>query len=143
MQCLQIQWRHVNYHKSGNQCFIQFLRSRITVIHRTNKTCCRMQLYSGISRYINASSMIQCGMKHGYRVILCHINLIENTKTAVLCTFVNRSLSKLNFIIFKSICTYQCCTVCIHMKGNIIGWSSKHPGKCLAEDIFPCCLCSR
>ena len=95
-----------------------------------------------ISRYINTSSVVQCRMENRNRIILCHIDLVQDSESAILGAAVYTSLPKLYLIIYKSICADQIPAVCIYMKGYIINRSSEDPCKVFCQNILSCSLSS-
>ena len=75
-------------------------------------------------------------MKHTGCIIFCHIDLIEDTKSAFFRTAVHTSFSELYFIISEGVRSNQGTAVGIYIKRNIIGGSSKHPGQIFRQNIF-------
>ena len=99
-----------------------------------------MQINLVISRHIDTSSIVQCRMQHGDCIVLCHINLIQYTKSTVLRALVDASFSQFHLIVFKGIGSDQIAASGIDMERNIIGRSSEDPGKVLCQDVFSCRL---
>ena len=89
-----------------------------------------------ISRNINGTPIVQRCMKNRDCIIFCHIDLIKDSKSAIFCTPVNASLSKLYFIILKSVRTNQIPTVCIDVKRNIIRRPVKYICQIFCQNIF-------
>ena len=95
-----------------------------------------MKIYFVISWHINGPAVIQCGMKYRNRIILRHIDLIQNTESAFLSTLVNASLTQLHLIIHESICSNQVTAVCIHMKGHVIHRSPENICQIFCQHIL-------
>ena len=75
--------RHVKDCKTRCERFVELPRSRIPVIHCRDKTCLRLKLHPGISRNIQNAPEIKGGMEDGEGFIFSHIDLIEDTESAL------------------------------------------------------------
>ena len=95
-----------------------------------------MKINFVISRHINGTTVIQSSMENGNRIVLRHVDLIQDSKSTVLGTLVNRSLSQLHLIVHKRICADQITAVGIYMKRNIIGRAVKNICQILCQNIF-------
>ena len=99
-----------------------------------------MKINFVIARDIDGTTIIQSCMENGNCIVLCHINLVEDSETTVFCTLIDSSFAKLNFIVHESVCAYQISAVCIYMKGNIVRGAVENICQVLCKDIFSCCL---
>ena len=99
-----------------------------------------MKINFVIARDIDGTAIIQSCMKNGNCIVLCHIDLVEDSETTVFCTLIDSSFAKLNFIVHESVCAYQISAVCIYVKGNIVCGTVENICQVLCKDIFSCCL---
>jgi len=93
-----------------------------------------------VSRHINGTAVVQCGMKHGNCIIFRHIDLIQNSKSAFLGALVYASLAKLHLIVLKGIGPDQVSAVGIDMERYVIHRTSENKCQILCQHIFPSCL---
>ena len=56
-----------------------------------------------IARNINGAAIVQSCMKDRDRIVLCHIDLIQNTEATILGTLIDAALSEADFIVYKGI----------------------------------------
>ena len=68
--------------------------------------------------------MIQCGMQYRNRIIFCHIDFVQDSKSSKFRALVDGAFPKANLIIYKGIRSNQIGTVCIYMKRNVVFRSS-------------------
>ena len=93
-----------------------------------------------VSRHVNGAAVIQSSVKHRNRIIFRHVDLIQNTEAAFLCTLVNASLAQLHLVIHEGICSDQVAAVCVHMERHVIHRSSKNIRQVLCQNILTSCL---
>ena len=79
-----------------------------------------MKINFVIARDIDGTAIIQGCMKNGNCIVLCHINLVEDSETTVFCTLIDSSFAELNFVVHESVCANQISAVSIYMKRNIV-----------------------
>ncbi len=75
-----------------------------------------MKIDPVISRNINRTAIVQSCMKDRDRIIFCHIDLIQNTKSTVFGTLIDAAFSEADFIIYKGIRSDQISAVCVDME---------------------------
>ena len=102
-----------------------------------------MKIDPVIARNINRAAMIQSCMKDRDCIVLRHVDLIQNTETAILGTLIDAALSEADFIVHKGIRPDQISAVCIDMEGYIIDRAAKSIGQIFCQDIFSCGLRAR
>ena len=56
-----------------------------------------------IARNINGAAIVQSCMKDRDRIVLCHIDLIQNTEATILGTLIDAPFSEADFIVYKGI----------------------------------------
>ena len=95
-----------------------------------------MKVYLVISRHIDGTAVVQCRMKHRNCVVFCHIDLVQDTESAIFCTAVDTSLAKLHFVVLKSIRSDQITTVGIYVKRYIVRRTVKNICQVLGTDIL-------
>ena len=66
-----------------SQSFVQLTCTRVAVIHGGNKTGCIVHGDPLITGHINATAEVQSGVQHSQGLIFCHIDLIEDTESAL------------------------------------------------------------
>ena len=86
-----LRW-HIDHQETGNQSFVQLLCSCISVVHGSDKTCRRMKVDPVIARNINGAAIVQSCMKDRDRIVLCHIDLIQNTEATILGTLIDAAM---------------------------------------------------
>ena len=95
-----------------------------------------MQMYLIVSRYIHNPPIVERRVKHRNRVILCHIDLVKDSKTAVYRALIHRTRPQLHFTAAKCICAHKRAAVHVDMKGHVVGRSAEHPRKIFRQNIF-------
>ena len=75
-------------------------------------------------------------MKDGHCIILCHIDLIQDSESPVSGALVNRPFPKLYLIAHKGICADQSAAVRIHMERYIVKRPSENPCQILGKYIL-------
>ena len=90
-----------------------------------------------IARNINGATIVQSCMKDRDRIVLCHIDLIQNTEATILGTLIDAALSEADFIVYKGIRSDQVSAVCIDMERYIINRAAKSICQIFCQDIFP------
>ena len=89
-----------------------------------------------IARNINGAAIVQSCMKDRDRIVLCHIDLIQNTEATILGTLIDAALSEADFIVYKGIRSDQVSAVCIDMERYIINRTAKSICQIFCQDIF-------
>ena len=79
-------------------------------------------------------------MQHRYCIVLCHIDLIKNTKAAIFRTQIDRPFPKLDLIVSKRIGADQRTAVHIYMEGNVVRRTMEQVRQILCQNIFSGCL---
>ena len=89
-----------------------------------------------IARNINGAAIVQSCMKDRDRIVLCHIDLIQNTEATILGTLIDAPFSEADFIVYKGIRSDQVSAVCIDMERYIVNRAAKSICQIFCQDIF-------
>ena len=93
-----------------------------------------------VARHIDDAAVVERGVKNTDRIVFRHVDLIENTKTAFLCTAVNAAFPECDLLVLERICSDQLGASCVYMEGNVVRRSSENIRQCLCQHVFSRCL---
>ena len=91
-----------------------------------------------IARHINGTTVVQGCVKNGNSIVLCHVDLIEDSESSVFCALVDGSFAEFYFIIYKGVCSDQVSAVCIYMERNVICRTVENLCQVLCKDVLSC-----
>ena len=89
-----------------------------------------------IARHVDQSPVVECGVQHSHSVVFRHVDLIKDTKPAVLRGKRDRAAAQPHLAAGEGICADKRAAIGIHMERHSVDRTAEQPRKVVRQDIF-------